>query len=73
MFQLRMRPLGAIATAAALTCAMAAPASAQNIEKLKQMKVATTDLNIPMVPQTGKNIVFHLMQWYVNENLLFYT
>ena len=55
MFQLRMRPLGAITAAAALTCAMAAPASAQNIEKLKQMKVATTDLNIPMVPQTGKN------------------
>jgi glucose/arabinose dehydrogenase len=30
-------------------------AGAQNIEKLKQMKVATTDLNIPLVPQTGKN------------------
>jgi hypothetical protein len=27
----------------------------QNIEKLKQMKVATTDLNIPVVPQEGKN------------------
>jgi glucose/arabinose dehydrogenase len=27
----------------------------QNIEKLKQMKVATTDLNIPVVPQTGRN------------------
>jgi glucose/arabinose dehydrogenase len=27
----------------------------QNLEKLKQMKVATTDLNIPVVPQTGKN------------------
>ncbi len=26
-----------------------------NIEKLKQMKVATTDLNIPVVAQTGKN------------------
>jgi glucose/arabinose dehydrogenase len=34
----------------------APPAQAQqNIEKLKQMKVATTDLNIPVVPQTGKN------------------
>jgi glucose/arabinose dehydrogenase len=34
----------------------ALPAQAQqNIEKLKQMKVATTDLNIPLVPQTGKN------------------
>ncbi len=27
----------------------------QNLEKLKQMKVATTDLNIPVIPQTGKN------------------
>jgi hypothetical protein len=27
----------------------------QNIDKLKQMKVASTDLNIPTVPQTGKN------------------
>ncbi|MGZ9059838.1 MAG: PQQ-dependent sugar dehydrogenase, partial [Burkholderiaceae bacterium] len=26
-----------------------------NIEKLKQMKVASADLNIPPVPQTGKN------------------
>ena len=34
---------------------MAASACAQNLEKLKQMKVATTDLNIPVVPQTGKN------------------
>jgi len=41
---------------AALTCAAALPASAQpNIEKLKQMKVATTDLNIPVIPQAGKN------------------
>ena len=43
-----------LAAAAALACA--APALAQqNIEKLKQMKVASTDLNIPVVPQTGKN------------------
>jgi len=43
--------------ALAVTLAFAAPAAlAQpNIEKLKQMKVATTDLNIPLVPQTGKN------------------
>lgn len=42
--------------AAALTCVVALPAGAQqNIEKLKQMKVATTDLNIPVVPQTGRN------------------
>ncbi len=26
-----------------------------NLDKLKQMKVATTDLNIPVVPQTGPN------------------
>ncbi len=26
-----------------------------NIQKLQQMKVATTDLNIPLVPQTGAN------------------
>ncbi len=47
----------ATALAAALTCAVAAPVLAQQatIEKLKQMRVATTDLNIPLVPQTGKN------------------
>ena len=28
---------------------------AENIEKLKQFKVATTDLNIPVVPQEGRN------------------
>ena len=45
-----------LTTAAALAFAVALPAAAQqNIEKLKQMKVATTDLNIPVVPQTGKN------------------
>jgi glucose/arabinose dehydrogenase len=27
----------------------------ENLDTLKQMKVATTDLNIPTVPQTGKN------------------
>jgi glucose/arabinose dehydrogenase len=45
-----------IALVAALAFAVAQTAVAQqNIEKLKQMKVATTDLNIPLVPQTGKN------------------
>jgi glucose/arabinose dehydrogenase len=44
-----------IAAAAALALA-AAPALAQpNLEKLKQFRVATTDLNIPVVPQTGRN------------------
>jgi glucose/arabinose dehydrogenase len=45
----------AAATFGAATLVMAASATAQNLEKLKQMKVATTDLNIPVVPQTGKN------------------
>jgi glucose/arabinose dehydrogenase len=45
-----------LVAAAALAACVALPAAAQsNIEKLKQMKVATTDLNIPVVPQTGKN------------------
>ena len=52
---LNLRPLR-VAAAAALACAIALPALAQqNLEKLKQMKVATTDLNIPTVPQTGRN------------------
>jgi glucose/arabinose dehydrogenase len=52
---LTLRPLR-VAAAAALACAMALPAVAQqNLEKLKQFKVATTDLNIPTVPQTGRN------------------
>jgi glucose/arabinose dehydrogenase len=41
--------------AAAMICAASTAAAQANIEKLKQMKVATTDLNIPLVPQTGKN------------------
>jgi glucose/arabinose dehydrogenase len=42
--------------ASVLATSLALPALAQpNLEKLKQMKVATTDLNIPVVPQTGKN------------------
>ena len=44
-----------VAAAAALSCVLALPAAAQqNLEKLKQFKVATTDLNIPTVPQTGR-------------------
>ena len=39
----------------AMLLTAALPAMSQNIEKLKQMKVATTDLNLPVVPQTGKN------------------
>jgi len=46
------------AFAAMLAAALGATASAQapqNLEKLKQFKVSGTDLNIPPVPQTGKN------------------
>lgn len=51
----RLHPVRA-AAAAALAAAVALPAAAQqNLEKLKQFKVATTDLNIPVVPQTGRN------------------
>jgi glucose/arabinose dehydrogenase len=35
-------------------CQRSAGLAQQNIDKLKQMKVASTDLNIPPVPQTGK-------------------
>jgi glucose/arabinose dehydrogenase len=46
-------------TAAALACVTLLAAQAQpqgeNIDKLKQFKVATTDLNIPVVPQEGRN------------------
>jgi glucose/arabinose dehydrogenase len=46
----------AAAAAVALAFSLGMPAYAQqNLEKLKQMKVASTDLNIPLVPQTGKN------------------
>ena len=46
----------ALSTLGAAAVLAAAPAVAQqNIEKLKQMKVATTDLNIPVVPQGGAN------------------
>ncbi len=46
-----------VAVAAASLFLHAAPAlsQAQNIDKLKQMKVSGTDLNIPPVPQTGAN------------------
>ncbi len=45
------------ATALAVTMAFASPAieAQQNIEKLKQFKVSGTDLNIPPVPQSGRN------------------
>ena len=57
MFQLRLRTgraLTVLASAALATLGGSALAQ-NNIQKLQQMKVATTDLNIPLVPQTGKN------------------
>jgi glucose/arabinose dehydrogenase len=43
--------VAAMAAAAGLVSAQDAP----NLQKLQSMKVATTDLNIPLVPQTGRN------------------
>ena len=52
----RTRQFAVAAFSAAITLLVSGQAQAQtNIEKLKQMKVATTDLNIPVVPQTGAN------------------
>ena len=50
----RSTPLRLLA-AAAMVCVATSASAQANLEKLKQMKVATTDLNIPLVPQTGKN------------------
>jgi glucose/arabinose dehydrogenase len=46
---------GVLASAMLLAFSGAASAQQQNIEKLKQMKVSGVDLNIPPIPQTGKN------------------
>ncbi|WP_349744646.1 PQQ-dependent sugar dehydrogenase [Roseateles cavernae] len=43
------------AALAALALIASAALAQPNIDKLKQFKVATTDLNIPTVPQTGRN------------------
>jgi glucose/arabinose dehydrogenase len=51
-----MRPWALSALASAALAFASAPAIGQaNLEKLKQFKVATTDLNIPVVPQSGPN------------------
>ena len=49
------RLFATLAGAAIASTVMAQPTVPANIDKLKQMKVATTDLNIPVVPQTGAN------------------
>ncbi|MCK9685034.1 PQQ-dependent sugar dehydrogenase [Scleromatobacter humisilvae] len=52
----RTRSLAFALTAAALATLATSPATAQsNMDKLKQMKVASSSLDIPLVPQTGKN------------------
>jgi glucose/arabinose dehydrogenase len=47
--------MGVLASAMLLGFSGAASAQQQNIEKLKQMKVSGADLNIPPIPQTGRN------------------
>ena len=47
--------LTAVTLASAATLGAAQGVVPANLDKLKQMKVATTDLNIPVVPQTGTN------------------
>ena len=49
-----LRLAGALAAAGLMTT-LGAQAAPDNLSTLKQMKVATTDLNIPLVAQTGKN------------------
>ena len=51
----RLFAVAALATAASLAAAQAPPSAPGNLQKLQQMKVATTDLNIPVVPQSGAN------------------
>jgi glucose/arabinose dehydrogenase len=51
----RLQGCMAAATVAALFGAPSVAQAQTNIEKLKQMKVATTDLNIPVVSQSGAN------------------
>lgn len=49
------RKLGLALLAAGFAAAAAAQSGRDNLSTLKQMKVATTDLNIPVVPQEGRN------------------
>ena len=52
-----------ILVAAIAATAMASPVLAQaarNLEQLKQMRVSGTDLNIPTVPQEGRNAATEL-------------
>jgi glucose/arabinose dehydrogenase len=55
MFMTLQKTFSLTLLASALVLVAGSAAAQTNIEKLKQMKVATTDLNIPVVPQTGAN------------------
>ena len=52
---MKFHRFGAVAVAALLATAAHAQPGKDNLAAMQQMKVATTDLNIPVVPQVGKN------------------
>ncbi|KRI01097.1 sorbosone dehydrogenase [Curvibacter sp. PAE-UM] len=52
---MKMQKLFAALLMAGLASGASAQAGKDNLSTLKQMKVATTDLNIPLVPQEGRN------------------
>jgi len=52
---MRTRQLAIALLAAATAATVAAQAGRDNLATLKQFKVASTDLNIPVVPQEGRN------------------
>ncbi|MEN3297154.1 MAG: hypothetical protein V7642_6407, partial [Burkholderiales bacterium] len=55
MRRAKLFAMGVLASAIFPGFSGAASAQQQNVEKLKQMKVSGADLNIPPIPQTGKN------------------
>jgi glucose/arabinose dehydrogenase len=52
---MKLTTMAAALAAAGLAASVHAQARPDNLETLKQMRVATTDLNIPVVAQEGKN------------------
>ncbi|NDA09204.1 MAG: sorbosone dehydrogenase, partial [Alphaproteobacteria bacterium] len=52
---MKLAKLLAALAMAGLAAGVSAQATKDNLATLKQMKVATTDLNIPVVPQEGRN------------------
>ncbi|MBU6259662.1 MAG: PQQ-dependent sugar dehydrogenase [Burkholderiales bacterium] len=55
MQQTRILAPRLLALAASIACACGGAHAQSNLDKLKQMKVSGTDLNLPTVPQSGKN------------------